>query len=250
MRLLTAVLALSLPAFAVPSAKDMAMLSCRAYANGCARFMGHPAGWTVVSTSPRSSGLEALAARNENGELAVVYAGTDAKDPLDIAADKALVKIATLPGRSGVYRKAEAEARGGGWKANPKSTHYTYQVLAVKLWKAEQFLGEARKAAGSPKVVMLGGHSLGGLIAKVTAARQRLPAHVFNPAPAGRWLAKNPKATVVVHRRASDAVSTLATHFGQICQYPDKSADPKQIHGILAFAKDLLGGLKPDRCKD
>jgi hypothetical protein len=225
------------------------------------------AGCTVVEQVKRTdtSGFQAIAFLC-SGKLVVSFTGTKftEKDEMDMAADKALLKISELRILElAELRKAEKELAADGWKARKGSSRFTYECLAAKIHEAEKFFADAlAKSKVQKSAVTVVGHSLGGFLAEYIGAVEGVATHAFNAAPGAKLIAPSSAkgGSVTSHHRKWDLVSgawhTHATHIGTMCEYAgleekskEKAAtDQRDTHSIEVFAHDLADGLKPKKC--
>jgi hypothetical protein len=254
---------------AAPSVADLARFSAEAYAFTRDPSWRAPHGTTVVHQVKRSStsGFQAIALlRESDGTLVIAYTGTKANehDRMDFAADRALVDLALHPDLIAKYRQAavDVNARGGG--VDVRSERYGFEVVAAKVREAQAFFDEALARAQKHRSgfarshVSVTGHSVGGFLAEVVGATQRIETHTFDAEPGAKLvLARAAASHVTAHYRQYDAKGTPAAirgaHVGRFCTYP--APDParavgrrEDAHSIDAFARDLAAGLRATSC--
>jgi putative lipase involved disintegration of autophagic bodies len=261
---------LSAPAHGAPSVAELARLAAEAYRVSDAQW-APPEGFALLHLAKRDPGHGFQAAafvKKATGEVIVSFCGTK-KDALDIAAGKAIAKIALLSGRLNVFHKAVEWLKKAAYKLDPKRDDFTYQVLAAKIRAAHEFLDESLARAKSqvegfqPSKIFLTGHSLGGFLAQLVGAARAVVTHTFNAAGGAKWIAgKAAKAqTVTNHRRTWDLVSgaigMASSHLGKVCEYGSarrvsfglRKFDQLGAHSIDLFAEELRKGLKLKGCK-
>ena len=95
----------------------------------------------------------------------------------------------------------------------PDATAFTQRVMEKARQQAEQL--------GVPYDVTVTGHSLGGTLAELTAARMNLKGETFNAYGAAGLLYDLPEGghQVIDHIRAGDIVSAASPHFGEVRIY-------------------------------
>ncbi|MFC4765263.1 XVIPCD domain-containing protein [Dyella koreensis] len=111
----------------------------------------------------------------------------------------------------------------------------------------QRVIDEAKKQsaqAGYPYAVTVTGHSLGGTLAEITAAKFDLKGETFNAYGAAGLLYGIPEGghQVIDHIRAGDLVSAASPHFGEVHTY----AAPQDIETLTkAGYRDDSGPLSP-----
>jgi hypothetical protein len=118
----------------------------------------------------------------------------------------------------------------------PDATAFTQRVMDKAHQQSEQL--------GVPYDVTVTGHSLGGTLAELTAARLNLKGETFNAYGAAGLLYGLPEGghQVIDHIRAGDLVSAASPHFGEVRIY----AAPQDIDTLSkAGYRDDSGPLSP-----
>ena len=93
------------------------------------------------------------------------------------------------------------------------------QQKGAALWLAERALTLAAESGNVPSVTVTG-HSLGGALAQITAARFGLFGETFNAYGAAAQIEDvHADARIINHSRVSDIVGTAALHFGELRLY-------------------------------
>ena len=118
----------------------------------------------------------------------------------------------------------------------PDATAFTQRVMEKARQQSEQL--------GTPYEVTVTGHSLGGTLAELTAARLNLKGETFNAYGAAGLLYGLPEGghQVIDHIRAGDIVSAASPHFGEVRIY----AAPQDIDTLgKAGYRDDSGVLSP-----
>ncbi|MBK9376144.1 MAG: hypothetical protein IPN03_21075 [Holophagales bacterium] len=177
-----------------------------------------PPGYEIVdSVNDEASGLQAAAYRHAGtGNIFVMFRGTDPSERPDVAADFDL------------FRGQVGMPAGGAFHS--------------QLERARAFTDGVMEQVGLAPI-KIGGHSLGGAIAQVEAARTGLEAHTFNaPGVSGiveKLYPGRPSENVFNHVESGDPVSTvLGSHHGLV--WPHANALEPGEYGVSLRPTEML----------
>ncbi|MDQ7995297.1 MAG: XVIPCD domain-containing protein [Luteibacter sp.] len=179
-----------------PSTSDYAFLANNVYSTGPMErtITNGDRTFSIEDTAmDGATGFFATAYRDvDTGQVVIAYRGTD--DPLD-----GIVDITMASSRLDI-QQLESEL-------------FTRDVLARAARDA--------KAAGKQPDVTLTGHSLGGALAELNAAKFGLRGETFNAYGAAGLIGDAPEGgtQVINHVRAGDPVSAANRHFGEVRVY-------------------------------
>ena len=119
---------------------------------------------------------------------------------------------------------------GDAWTDLRMVARSTNQQLDAAMAFTEKAIALTRsdaKEKGHSPIISVTGHSLGGTLAQLTAAKHGLPAETFNAYGAGGLEdlqrygidAQAPYPDIINHRRATDLVSAASAHLGEVRNY-------------------------------
>lgn len=208
--------------------------------------------YELVDFEDRGTGLQAGAYRNDRTrELKVVFRGTD--DGRDLLDDVSLAGGQVFPSETAMH------------KGDPYPTGSNSARFEQRASEAAAFTDRVRSDPNNVGFQLsFSGHSLGGALAQVEAARTNLPARTFNAPGVKNIVARlypgSSCANVENHIREHDAVvGALRDLCGGVTRYEPAKSDQKHpktgmkhevtqpfhSHFIDQFIRDLEGGLRP-----